>query len=67
MMESLGLKTRTSPKHKRNRKQKNQHVTMNMPPSLRSRKQIFEISKQSTSFMLTLDLYECICAIIYSK
>ena len=65
MMESLGLKTRTSPKHKGNRKQEKQHVAVNMPPSLRSRKQVIEISEQSTGFILILDLYECICAIIF--
>lgn len=67
MMESLGLKTRTSPKHKGNRKEKKQHVAVNMPPSLRSKKQVFEISEQPTGFILILDLYECICAIISSK
>ena len=67
MMESLGLKTRKNPKenHKGNRKQKKQHVVVNMPPSLRSMKQVFEISQQSTCFILILDLYECICAIIF--
>ena len=65
MMESLGLKMRTNPKHKENRKRKKQHVAVNMPPSLWSRKQVFESSEQSTCFILIIDLYECICAIIF--